>query len=277
MILIKSKDQTFDTFYIRNSEDNTEYEFYKHLDSNYKYKIKLLSKILNIPIDELENYIQFEEFDYIPSSSPSFFGKNNTYKNEWNFLIHSTKISYLNKIFKDGYIKAFSIGDKWFGGKLEKTKDISKVYTHFLFSDLFYNGKAWNFNSNSYGSCVLVLSMDILKKEDYIVCDSMSFGSCVTDKKEQINIKSNINILKNHINSQIETKSRMSKKIDKNVYIYSHEIVFDKIDLKYLVAIIAKSPNYNEVCDLVEKYNLNHIKVLKYSSDYKKVFSKINN
>ena len=166
-------------------------------------------------------------------------------------------------------MELYNISEKWFG-YFDKDA-VTKVFTSYIFSDLIYNGTQWHFYMSK--TPILVFSMNLLN-EDHIICNATGYGNCVYSEKNRIILtNNNYNVLKNYINDRIETFRRMHPKIKNDSYTFknSHEILFDDVDLKYLVAIISPKETYNKVIDLVKKYNLN-VKIIKYSNNYKKIF-----
>lgn len=264
--IIKIEDQTLRTFFF-NDELGKEIQMYKNINENSKYNIKKLKIFLKGKNLIFENYDKNLKY-YTPSI------KNRNYLNKWNYITHSTSVINLENIFKMGFLDSF-----------EKDNDteeykIKKVFTQYMFSDLIYNGDYWYYYYNKY-TCILIFSIKLLKLENYIVCPKTDFGRCALpqNKNTQINLglKKNINILKNFINDEILTDRLMNPKCEKDFYRYrfSHEILFDKIDLKYLIGIIVNGDeNYEIVNNLCKKYKLK-IKIVKGekpTTEYKKIY-----
>ena len=176
MINIKTEDQTYETFFIKDN-DGKEYEFYKNINRNYEFNKKLLFKICN-RINNTKNVEYTLNFDPIEPFLDSST-KNRNYSNEWNFLIHATSISKLKNILIDGKIKAFGINENWGDGKIIED-DVKKVFTSYMFSDLIYVGNQWNFYSQLYGTAILIFDIKLLY-EDNIVCPSTQFGECMSN------------------------------------------------------------------------------------------------
>lgn len=263
MITIPIEDQTYKTFFIKYN--NIEIQLYKRLKQNSKYNLKRLNDIIG------DNILCFENYDTsLKYYNSDIIGRN--YKNKWNYLIHTTDIINLENILKDGYLKSFPIKEKW-----KDKKSSEKVYTQYMFSDLIYNGQYWNYNLTN-DKIIMVFSIDLIYNEKYIVCPGTHFGSCNLEenKNNRFNLGKlhNLNILKNFINDQILIDREMSPNTEDYFgYKFSHEITFDTVNLKYLVAILVHNNNFDIINNIIKKCNYN-IKVIKINNKYyKKYFS----
>lgn len=285
MIQISLQNQTYSTFFIKYK--GVEYEFYKYNRLNYRFKNRLLLKIsnelLNTNLTLREFYTEYENiFDFGNFINIKYFLfksiKDREYNNNWNYLIHSTFNFNIEKLLKNGVLDTCKLKERW-----NVDANINKIFTTYIFSDLIYNGNDWNFYGKSRNHTILVFDIKLLQ-EDNIVCPSAQFGYCSTEKDIfSIKNKTNMNELKNYINDTVETYRRMKNyklKYDANSYAHSHEILFDKIDLrKYLKAILVEKDFFDEIENLLEEECYYSVKIIKYSNfsyNYKKYFEKIN-
>lgn len=204
----------------------------------------------------------------------------NSSEDKWDILQHRTSIYNLQKIFKSGELKPRDDTFERYSNFL-KTGDIDTnnfmyptVYLHYMFSDLIYHGTKWNYDATCDIECICCIDTKIFEDLPFYICDSVAFGECHDHPEYRIE---NLSLLKEHINLNIlkNRQQKINKKLDDKSYMYSHEILIDKIPIKYVKAILVHKTKY--VKNLISEYKLN-IKVEKFTNssyNYKEIFEKI--
>lgn len=313
MIVIPTTQQTLQTFWIYDS-DGTKYEFYKNISDNYAYALKLLCGLLNLTKSDfdksklteyeledfnkkilnmgkgckditnlelklitpivLQKYIKFNRYVMRKQLDPN---PRPEYQNKWNYLIHSSQYHNFKGILKDGKIKPFSLNAKWAEGYAEDElpPDVHKVFTNYIFSDLEYSGRDWDYYSN-HSYVIYVIDMDILKTQKYF-CSNLQFGAGTRTPSSIImhGPDYNLNLLKNYINDRLDAYRRMKhQEPPKSEYVYKHEILLKEVQFKFIKAIVCHSDVLEFVKNSISLAGYS-IPTYRYTSNYKKLFDKI--
>jgi len=131
------------------------------------------------------------------------------------------------------------------------------IYTHYIWnkSALKDSNNCWYFgcfdSPATFGLSTIILgiSSKILQDQPWIACPYMYYGVCVQERKlldgfystGNKSNKPNMSKIKKHINNIMKT---IPPKRSFRAYPNSHEIIFDKIPLKYISFIITSNPSY---------------------------------
>ena len=167
----------------------------------------------------------------------------------YRYLIHSTSwnIPKLRSIKKDQLLKPLPLSEQ----EEHYSHPIAPyVYSFYLFSDLDYHPR---YKANlTYGLSDLTFIIDpsILKDRPFFVCNSTSYGSCVYDTesliikgKGSLSRMPSLQTLEQHINNRMR-KERQNKQYNGvQDFIMSHEVLIDKVPLKYVKAILVNDKN----------------------------------
>ena len=122
----------------------------------------------------------------------------------WEILYHSTEAQYFEDILRSGIIK-------YNARFVPERKDIA--FANFMSSDVVFpsNRLVWNYRNSPI---IFGISTNILKKQDFVVCDDMYMGLCMryskhvvldstqTDATKQIDTKA----ITDHINKRSDIK-----------------------------------------------------------------------
>jgi hypothetical protein len=199
----------------------------------------------------------------------------NISNDDWDILIHASNINKLERVKRDNTITVdekfynsvtkiiedeidpnikFNFIENLVKNNTKNLKPIQKklgstyfgyipaIYTHYLFNDLSYKGKLWHYDLSTQKNVkkdyvIWGISPKVFYNLDFVACNRLYQGRCFLNKKDVVLIQNskknpNLNKLKNHINETIKEEKD-------NVYKFgiSHEILFDKIPLKYINVI----------------------------------------
>ena len=204
---------------------------------------------------------------------------------KWQYFMHST-VSYITvqKILLSGKLQ---ISNKNNYNYIQEA-----VYCHYIFDGL-PDLKRWQY----YDRFIIVLNPEVAKNLEMYVCDSVSYGFCKEDKESQVmhtkgklQKMPSLQKIRDHILQKIEEASHNRSEFISS-YIYSHEVLFPEIPIKYITAIFVpkqygvKTKTNRRLADVqqeeLEQYIANHnlnIKVIQYAksnTNFYKYFEQI--
>lgn len=198
---------------------------------------------------------------------------------KWDILEHTTSVFSLESIFKDKVMKSSVETLQKYKTFLETHEGIGKypaVYFSYVFQDLIYFGNDWAYGLKGKRRCIICVNTEILKNLPFNICNSLNYGKCHDNLEERIE---NLYELKNHINTTILNMRdyKVNKIDDKESFNRHHEILIDKVPIKYITGILVHKDFLIYVKKLINKYKLK-IKVGVYtdnSCNYKEIFESI--
>ena len=158
-------------------------------------------------------------------------------------------------------------------GKLYSYIARPKVYTSYIFDKMDKN--IWNWGHNTGNNSVIIgISTQALKDLKFKVCDIAEFGSCDHPRNiENLLISGEGNLkrkpimtkLKNHINNS-----------DDDDTVINHEVIFDKIPVKYFRVIMIPQnledqyvkKYHKSFTEKLQNYLKDSIPVITYNKDF---------
>lgn len=237
---------------------------------------------MSLNISQLQEYAENINLqNYLDLNSLELFKCINKCINQpekWDILEHTTNVFTLESIFKDKVMKSSVETLEKYKIFIETNEGFGKypaIYFTYVFQDLIYFGNNWAYGLKGKRRCIICVNTKILKDLPSYICNSLNYGKCHDDPEQRIK---NLSELKNHINSTI-LKMRDYKNMidDKESFNRHHEILIDKVPIKYITGILVHKDFLIYVTKLVKKYKLK-IKVGIYtdnSCNYKEIFESI--
>ena len=178
-------------------------------------------------------------------------------KKNWEYFTHSTNVNFLD-ILNSGYLLPSTNLKEYYHEIPEPY-----VYNYLIFNGLPQDKHLfWNFYNNNNSPFIFVIDTMITKDIPMYLCSGVYFGKCVKNKDSLImksdgNLKKKVSLIrvKNYIKNN--TINRMYEYRRKS-YVYSHEVLFPEIPIKYIKAILINdnfSRKYSkEIQIAVDKY-----------------------
>lgn len=183
------------------------------------------------------------------------------------------------------------------------------VYTSYIFKDLEYRGRYWNYMDG----IVFIFDSQVLKDLPVVVCKSVNYGSCLYQELKEgffsisgdINTKQVRNMINNNIKKNLDRIKTKIKELqeelikekdnpeavdeiqgeiewyqkgdDPSIYRLTNEVLFDFLPINYLKAIIVnEEDNVNWVYEVVKPLGIPVYYFNEENMSYETIFFKEN-
>ena len=180
----------------------------------------------------------------------------------FQYIMHGTSLQNFISILKYGYI--FGTYD-----------DDRNVYTQYISNNIEYKGLM--FRHALWGNVIILLNINILKNKKFIILNGIggSNQNVIIDKYSISNIEKLTNIINTNI--LYKRKKNLKKGGDGYALFQSHEILFYKIPIKYIQAVMVNKTHVKSLPkNFYQILDNNNIKLIKYDTtdyDWRKYFS----